>query len=219
VIEELDLTRGFVDATLRAEFPELGLVYAEVPVRPRRSPPSVRARLRHASDRFTGAKAVTMRQQPIPWAYRVFFRHVGIDPDERRTPIEAIALERMRAGGFLSRNLVDDALLLATLETGVPVLAFDAPAVDGELGLRVSPGGELLGGEGGVLPVSAGQVVVADATRALAVLFGEIADGCAVQRSSERMLLAAVRVKGVPEVSVEEALWVAAETACDDDLR
>jgi DNA/RNA-binding domain of Phe-tRNA-synthetase-like protein len=211
MIDEPELTRGFVDATLRAEFPELGLVYTDLPVNPQRSPPPVRARLRTASDRFTGAKAVALRQQPIPWAYRVFFRHVGIDPDERRTPIEAIALERMRAGGFQSRNLVDDALLLATLETGVPVLAFDADAVDGEIGLRVSPGGELLGD----VPLSAGQVVVADSSRALAVLFGDTADGCAVQWSSRRMVLAAVRVKGVPEVSVEEALWVAAETVSE----
>jgi DNA/RNA-binding domain of Phe-tRNA-synthetase-like protein len=211
VIDEPELTRGYVDATLRAEFPDLGLVYAEVPIRPRRSPPAVRERLRLASDRFTGAKAVTLRQQPIPWAYRVFFRHVGIDPDERRTPIEAIALERMRAGGFLSQNIVDDALLLATLETGVPVLAFDAAAVEGPLGLRVSPGGESLGD----LPLASGQVVVADSVRALAVLFGDTAAGCGVQRSSERMLLAAVRVKGVPEVSIEEALWVAAETVSE----
>jgi DNA/RNA-binding domain of Phe-tRNA-synthetase-like protein len=211
MIDEPELTRGFVDATLRAEFPELGLVYTEVPVRPQRSPQSVRARLRTASDRFTGPKAVALRQQPIPWAYRVFFRHVGIDPDERRTPIEAIALERMRAGGFQTRNLVDDALLLATLETGVPVLAFDAAAVDGELGLRVSPGGEQLG----EVPLSAEQVVVADSSRALAVLFGDTAEGCAVQWSSRSMVLAGVRVKGVPEVSVEEALWVAAETVSE----
>jgi DNA/RNA-binding domain of Phe-tRNA-synthetase-like protein len=211
MIDEPELTRGYVDVTLRAEFPELGLVYTELPVNPQRSPPPVRARLRTASDRFTGAKAVVLRQQPIPWAYRVFFRHVGIDPDERRTPIEAIALERMRAGGFQSRNLVDDALLLATLETGVPVLAFDADVIDGEIGLRVSPGGELLGH----LPLSAGQVVVADSSRALAVLFGDTAEGCAVQWESRRMVLAAVRVKGVPEVSVEEALWVAAETVSE----
>jgi DNA/RNA-binding domain of Phe-tRNA-synthetase-like protein len=209
--DELELTRGYVDATLAAEFPELGLVHTEVPVRPGRSPAPVRARLRGASDRFTGPKAVALRQQPIPWAYRVFFRHVGIDPDERRTPIEAIALERMRAGGFLSRNLVDDALLLATLETGVPVLAFDAAAVDGALGLRVTSGGETLG----ALPLAGGRIVVADSSKPLAVLFGDTAEGCAVQWSSERMVLAAVRVKGVPEVSVEEALWVAAETVSE----
>ena len=211
MIEELDLTRGLVDDTLHVEFPELGIVHAEVPVRPRRSPPAVRARLREASDRFTGAKAITLRQQPIPWAYRVFFRHVGIDPDERRTPIEAIALERMRAGGFQSRNVVDDALLLATLETGVPVLAFDAAAVEPGLGLRVSVAGEPLG----EVPLSSGQVVIADSRRALAVLFGEMAERVGVQQGTSRMLLVAVRVKGVPEVSVEEALWVAAETVSE----
>ena len=78
------------------------------------------------SDRFTGAKAVQVRQQPVPWAYRVFFRQIGIDPDERRTPAEAVALERMRVGAFQSQNLLDDALLIATVETGVPLLAFDA---------------------------------------------------------------------------------------------
>jgi hypothetical protein len=60
-------------------------------------------------------------------------------------------------------------------------------------------------------------VVVADGVRALAVLFGETAEGCGVQPSSQRMLLAGVRVKGVPEVSIEEALWVAAETVSDAD--
>jgi DNA/RNA-binding domain of Phe-tRNA-synthetase-like protein len=207
VIDDPEMTRGYVDATLRSEFPELGLVYTEVPVRPRRSPPAVRERLRLASDRFTGAKAVTLRQQPIPWAYRVFFRHVGIDPDERRTPIEAIALERMRAGGFKSQNVVDDALLLATLETGVPVLAFDAAAVEGELGLRVSPGGESLGD----VPLISGQVVIADRAKALAVLFGDAAERVLPTRSTDRLTLTAVGVKGVPALSVEEALWTAAE--------
>src|SRR4051794_38607879 len=208
---EPEVARGYGDATLRSALPERGLVEAELPVRPGRSREAVRARLRQASDRFTGAKAVALRQQPIPWANRVFFRHVVIDPDERRTPIEAIALERMRAGGLLSRNLVDDALLLATLETGVPGLAFRPAAVDGALGLRVPSGGETLG----ALPLAGGRVVVADSSKPLAVLFGDTAEGCAVQWSSERMVLAAVRVKGVPEVSVEEALWVAAETVSE----
>jgi hypothetical protein len=41
----------------------------------------VKERLRELSDRFTGAQAITLRQKPIPWAYRVFFRHIGLDPD------------------------------------------------------------------------------------------------------------------------------------------
>ena len=38
------------------------------------------------ADRYTGGKVVHMRQDPVPWAYRVFSRQVGIDPDTDRTP-------------------------------------------------------------------------------------------------------------------------------------
>jgi DNA/RNA-binding domain of Phe-tRNA-synthetase-like protein len=210
MIDELDLGRGWVAGELAAEFPELRLVHARVEARPGKSPADVKQRLRTLSDRFTGAKAIAMRQQPIPHAYRVFFRQVGIDPDSTRTPIEAIALERMRAGHFKSRNLVDDALLIGTLETSVPVYAFDAAGVEGGVGLRVSHPGESLGGREG-RPLTRGQVVIADEARSLAVLFADMAEGHGVLPESEAMLLAAVQVKGVPDVSVEEALWTVAD--------
>jgi DNA/RNA-binding domain of Phe-tRNA-synthetase-like protein len=209
MIEEPDLTVGFVAPELTAEFPELGVVYAVAHTLPRRSPPEVRARLREAANRFTGAKAVNMRQQPIPYAYRVFFRHIGIDPDEQRTPIEAIALERMRAGGFPSRGIVEDALLLGTLETGVPVQAFDADAVEGRIGLRLSSASEQLDD---THPLASGRVVIADERAPLALLFGDTGSRAQVARATRRVLLAAIRVKGVPGVSVEEALWTAFET-------
>jgi len=210
MIDELDLDRGWVAGELAAEFPELRLVHARIEARPGKSPAEVKQRLRVLSDRFTGAKAIAMRQQPIPHAYRVFFRHVGIDPDSTRTPIEAIALERMRAGHFKSRNLVDDALLIGTLETSVPVYAFDAVGVEGGVGLRLSHPGESLGGPEG-RPLPRGQVVIADEVRSLAVLFADMAEGHGVLPESEAMLLAAVQVKGVPDVSVEEALWTVAD--------
>ena len=60
--------------------------------------PLMRERLKEMSNRVGGAKAVQMRQEAIPWAYRVFFRQVGIDPDERRTPVEQIILDRLQHG-------------------------------------------------------------------------------------------------------------------------
>ncbi len=45
------------------------------------SPPDVEARLRELSSRFRGARAVGIRREPVPAAYRVFFRHIGLDPD------------------------------------------------------------------------------------------------------------------------------------------
>ena len=209
MIDDPDVVAGYVDPALVAEFPELRLSYTVVEAVPGRSPDAVRHRLRSAADRFTGPKAIAMRQQPIPQAYRVFFRHIGIDPDEQRTPIEAIAVERMRSGGFASHGLVPDALLLGTLETGVPLQAFDAAAVDGRVGLRLSHEHELLSEH---QPIAPNRVVVADESRPLAVLFGDDAPDARVGRSTRRVVVAAFAVAGVPPVSVEEALWTAADT-------
>ena len=208
--EDPTLSTGWVAPEVADEFPELGLVTTEVdaPAGTRTSP-HVRERLKLLSNRFTGPRAVTLRQEPVPWAYRVFFRQVGIDPDERRTPIEQIAIDRLTHGGFKPVGRVPDALLIATLETAVPVLAFDADRVDGEVGLRLTHARENLGGDGRALGGS--QIVIADSSRALAVLFGDTAPGVPPGKATERILLVAVRVKGVPALSVEEALWSAAE--------
>ena len=206
---ELDLREGWVDPELAGEFPELGLTYAPVEAVPGKSGRDVKRRLRALADRYTGGKVIHMRQDPVPWAYRVFYRQVGIDPDSQRTPAEGVALERLRAGGFLSRNSVDDALTIAVAETGVPVIALDRDKVGTAIGLRLAGKDERLGP---TRPLSARQIVVADEDRALAVLFGDIAEDAGVTPSTSHMLLTALKVKGVPAISVEEALWTAAET-------
>ena len=209
-LDALDLRDGWVEPDLAEEFPELGLQYVRTDVQPRRTPASVKRRLEKLSDRYTGSKVIHMRQDPVPWAYRVFYRQVGIDPDSDRTPAERVAVERLRWGGFRSANIVDDALTIAVVETGVPVIAFDAGRVGQAIGLRLAREGELLGGSG--RPLSVRQIVVADEERSLAVLFGEISEERGVTPRTERMVLAALRVKGVPQISVEEALWTALET-------
>ena len=202
---ELELRNGWVEPELSEEFPELRLVHAAIEARPGPSPREVKARLRALADRYTGGKVIHMRQDSVPWAYRVFSRQVGIDPDTDRTPVEAIALERLRHGGLRSENLLDDALTIATAETGVPVIAFDAKRVDGDLGLRLARSGERLGP---TRPLSVRQIVVADAARPVAVVLGDVADDAGVTSSCEQMILCALQVKGVPRISAEEALWL-----------
>jgi DNA/RNA-binding domain of Phe-tRNA-synthetase-like protein len=206
---DLQLEEGWVEAELAGDFPELGLVHARLEARPRKSPRDVKERLRQLADRYTGGKVIHMRQDAVPWAYRVFSRQVGIDPDTDRTPVERIAVERLRHGGLESHNLVDDALTIAIAETGVPVFALDADRVAGELGLRLARAGERLEG---VRPLSERQLVVADDTRPVALVLGEVAHDAGVTWDTERMTLCALRVKGVPPIAVEEALWTAAET-------
>ena len=52
---------------------------------------------------------------------------------------------------------------------------------------------------------------MADEERSLAVLFDEVSEDHGVSWECERMVLAALEVKGVPRISVEEALWLASE--------
>ena len=205
---DLELREGWVEPELAEEFPELRLVHTAVEARPGHSPQALKERLRGLADRYTGSKVIHMRQDAVPWAYRVFSRQVGIDPDTDRTPVEAIALERLRHGGLCSENVLDDALTVAIAETGVPIIALDADRIEGELGLRVSRPGERLGA---LRPLSARQIVIADATRPVAVVLGQAGDDAGVTPACERMVLCALQVKGVPRISVEEALWLAAE--------
>ena len=204
----IEPARGWVEAELEEEFPGLEPHHLAAPGATGRSPEAVREHLRRLSDRFTGAKAVRLRLEPVPAAYRAFFRQVGIDPEERRTPAEDLALLRMKEGGYRSRGRVADALTIATAETSVAVSAFDADRVVGRPGLRPSRPGERLGPQGRTL--SAGEIVLVDDSQPVGALFGEPAPGAEVDRRTERVLLVALRVAGVPMVAVEEALWSAA---------
>lgn len=207
-MSEPEPQRGWMAAELAQEFPGLALLELTVDRGSGRSGREVKERLRVLSDRFAGAQAVNLRQQPIPWAYRVFYRHIGLDPDEQLTQVEELALKRMKQGAFRSDNLLDDALTIATIESGVATRAFDADRVTGPLGIRLSAPGEELEGRPGELPE--GTLVIADAERPLALLFGALAAGRGVTSKTKRTTLVAIGVSGVPAIAVEEALWLAA---------
>jgi TetR/AcrR family transcriptional regulator len=205
----LALRRSAVENTLREEFPELALWTAAVPGKSGASPPAVRRRLDETARRLTSAAAIGDRGESTPWAYRVFARRLGIDPDEPRHAVEVAALRRGSGEPSPSAGLLDDALLIAVAQTGVPVLAFDADELDGELWLRRARPGERLGG--GTRPIPDGRPVLADAGRAVAAPFGAGDLAAAVTPATERVALAALQVKGVSEMSVEEALWTVVE--------
>ena len=147
----------------------------------------------------------------MPAAYRVFFRHIGLDPDVERTPIEAAVLERMIRGGFPTGGLLADVLLIALIDTGVPVWALDSETLDGPLGIRTSGEGERLGARprrrrccrrGGwswPTPRTRSRCCSASSRRATRRA-----------RDTRALTLFAVQVAGVPTLYAEEALWSAA---------
>ncbi len=233
-----ELVRGWCEREVSEELPGLHLIQIRSSVARtlRDSPPGVKRRLAVLSNRWGGAHAVGLRQRPVPAAYRVFFRHIGLDPDVVRTPLEEAMFARMMQGGFHSNHLLADALLITLVDTGVPVWALDAATVEDPLGVRSSREDEPFGGAPSQLssqsPVDsfagkranlpargrprsvgasllpAGRLVVADARRAVAVLFGAIAPGHAADAGADQVVLFTLQVPGVPSLHVEEALWM-----------
>jgi DNA/RNA-binding domain of Phe-tRNA-synthetase-like protein len=207
----MSFARGLIAPELSAEFPGLRLHWTQVEARVRASPRDLRRRLRELSDRVAGARVVAMRTQPIPHAYRAFYRQVGVDPDAARIPSEEAAVRRLLKGRFESRDTLQDALLIGLVETGVPVWALDARRVELEsLGIRTARSGERLGSAPDGFSLPAGQLVIADALCVHATLFGDPAPGHAAGTGPgmQPIVLYAVAVEGVPAIHVEEALWV-----------
>jgi hypothetical protein len=184
---------GAVEQAIAAELPGLGIAFCSLPIPGdpvRRSPPEVRERLRALSDRHRGAQAIVLRSRPIPHAYRVLFRHLGMEPDVRRIPVEELVLGRLLAGTFESRGLLHDALATATIETEVGVWA-----LAGEHELRLAQ--------------DSGTIVVACGHGRVAELFAP--PDAPVTRADRVLTLYAILADGVPHIAVEEALWIASE--------
>jgi DNA/RNA-binding domain of Phe-tRNA-synthetase-like protein len=213
---ERPLADGPVDPALAAEFPGLRVRAVTVDGGGGRTPRTLRRRLETVDQRFRGPDAIGLRTRPVPRAYRVFFRHIGLDPDTDRTPAERVAVARLVGGGLHTGDRVADALSLAIVETGVAVLALDDGALAGPVGLRAAHAGETLPAGEHADDVPAGRLVLADDAGPVAVLFGRVSTRHAPGRQTARLRLLAVQVPGVPEVHVAEALWLAAGALSED---
>lgn len=203
-----EVQRGWVAPQLADELPGLGLYWLSVDARPAKTPAAVRERMRALASRITGARVVQSRQDTVPWSYRVLWRRLGVDPDTDRTPIEALMVERLEHGGLPSRGMPRDAVVVATLETGVPIVVADAAKVVGSPGLRPAATGETL--DGPERELRSGEVVYADEQAPLARLDGELAADRAVDGDTTAMVVCALAAAAVSQIEIEEALWIAA---------
>jgi DNA/RNA-binding domain of Phe-tRNA-synthetase-like protein len=194
VSEDPPLVAVAVDPRVAEEHPGLRVWSVRVEARTGRTPRELRERLHLLADRFRGPEAVALRSRPVPWAYRVLYRHLGIDPDVTRTPVEELAVERLLRGGFAAHGMPEDALALATLETGVPVYAVDA---------------DTLAGAPVLAPDAGGRLALADDAGTVGVLFRTPEPERLPRRHTRSLLLFAVQAPGVDDIYVEEAVWTA----------
>jgi len=163
------------------------LTYEVVDVARRKSAREVKNSLDHLARRVNGATAVTLRTSPIVLAYRTFYRQIGLDPDLTPPPAEQAVLERLYHGGFRPQDAILDAITLAAIETGVSVWALDLDQLGEPLPLHLGSADE--------------HELRINRTAPIAVTM--------VQPSTQRAVFYSLVVPGVPQLSVDEALWIA----------
>ncbi|MCQ8893726.1 MAG: phenylalanine--tRNA ligase beta subunit-related protein [Methanolinea sp.] len=112
-----------------------------------------------------------VKDDPLFRAYRDFFWSVGVDPTKTRPASEALVRRILAGKGLPSLNSAVDAYNLASAESGVPIAAFDADALDGDLMMRFARDGEQFLGIGMEKPLvlRRNQVIIVDSDRVIAL--------------------------------------------------
>jgi len=191
---------------VEAEFPGLRADWLGCACTDHRCDRGVGERLALLASRFNGRQALELRQQQVPDAYRSFSRQVGIDPDQQPTPIEQALLGRLLRGGNLPQDRISDGLLLALLETSVPVIAFDAALVSPPIKIRSAGQDQVVAGA----VVEPGSLILADSQQPLCQLFSPPQPPLAAGGASDQLLLVAIIVPDVSALAADEALTIAA---------
>lgn len=112
-----------------------------------------------------------VKNEPVFRAYRDFFWSVGVDPTKTRPASEALIRRILSVGKLPGINTAVDAYNLASVRTGIPIAAFDAGTLTGDLTLRFARDGELFFGIGMEKPavLHPNQVIMTDAEQIIAI--------------------------------------------------
>ncbi len=159
----------------------------------------------------------SLKDAPIFRAYRDFFWRIGIDPTKNRPAAEAL-IRRILAGKPLPTiNTLVDAYNLASIRTGIPIGAFDADKLQGDLVLRHARKGEEFTGIGMEKPMvlEGKEAVVSDEEKLIAIYPYRDADSTKVTEATRNVLLL---ICGVPGID-KEILKRASEMTVDYIIR
>ena len=154
-----------------------------------------------------------LREHPRFRAYRDFFWRVGVDPTKTRPASEAL-LRRVLRGRRLPRiNTFVDTYNLASIETAIPLAAFDEDGLSGSLLMREAIEGEVFLGIGMEKPVilGEGEPVIEDGEKLVAIYPYRDAEACKITQATQDVQLL---ICGVPNID-ERVLSDAGKVAVD----
>ena len=196
-----------------AAFPGLSVAEGDVgPLSVREKSPALDAlkdeTVRLARERYTLER---IKDEPLFRAYRDFFWKVGVDPTKTRPASEAL-VRRILGGKMLPAiNTAVDAYNLASVRTGIPIAAFDADTLGGDLSMRFAEEGEAFLGIGMAAPVMLhkNQVILTDEDAVVAVYPYRDSDATKIILATTTVHIVACGVPGIEREKVYSAYELA----------
>jgi len=146
-----------------------------------------------------------VRNEPVFRAYRDFFWSVGVDPTKTRPASEAL-VRRILSGGVLPKiNTAVDSYNLASAVSGIPIAAFDADELKGDLTMRFACEGEEFCGIGMKKPIilTRNQVIIVDSDEIVAIYPYRDSDSTKVRPDTNTLHIVTC---GVPKIERELVL-------------
>jgi DNA/RNA-binding domain of Phe-tRNA-synthetase-like protein len=189
---------------VRRAYGDLGLAFVEIRgMKIGVDSETVAESLRETAERVSKTLALdTVKDRGDFRAYRDFFWRLGVDPTKTRPASEAL-IRRMLKGSTVPRiNDFVDAYNVASIETGVPIAAFDMDLIGEDVTLRFSRAGEKFLGIGmpsgkelaqGILVMSSGDDLIA------IYPYRDAEDSKITLETSDAVLISC----GVPGISVD----------------
>jgi DNA/RNA-binding domain of Phe-tRNA-synthetase-like protein len=156
-----------------------------------------------------------LREHAAFRAYRDFFWRVGVDPTKTRPASEALIRRVLRDRPIPRINTFVDAYNLASIETAIPLAAFDIDGLSGCLLMREAEEGEEFLGIGMEKPVVlvGGEPVIEDGEKLVAIYPYRDAEACKITMATKDVYLLVCGVPNVDEDTLAEAGRVAVEWA------
>jgi len=154
-----------------------------------------------------------LKDEPVFRAYRNFFWRIGIDPTKVRPAAEALIRRVLGGRGIPCINTAVDAYNLASMTTCVALAAFDIDRLNRDIIMRFANKGEEFLGIGMDRPVTltGGEIVMADASRLIAIYPHRDADYSRITLQTKSLMLVSCGVPGISLDKLKEAADRASE--------
>lgn len=164
--------------------------------------------VRSVRERYTLER---IKDEPLFRAYRDFFWRVGVDPTRTRPASEALVRRILAKKMLPTINTAVDAYNLASIRTGIPIAAFDADTLGGDISMQFAEEGEEFLGIGMATPVMLhkNQVILTDEGEIIAIYPYRDSDTTKITLATKRVHIVACGVPGVEREKVRSAYELA----------